>query len=330
MTPITEEPRGVSREEAGAGPEPAAAAHADAAARTDSPQDRTVRAPEWQHDIVRYFEVAGPDYAAWSPSFNMHFGYYERGMNPFRREPMLERTNRLVLEELRLPQDGAVSIGDFGCGLGATARYLAARLPHAAVTGFTIVPWQVHNGNRMSAEAAFDARVRLVEADFTRTPLAAASLDGAYALESGCYATGSDKADLLAEIARAVKPGGRVVVVDGFRKDSRRLWQPLAWIYRTACRSWALREMADIDAFTATLAAQGFVDVERREISWRVAPSFAHVPFLIVKFAVQRLLAGDLGWKLERWHNLMGPFFGALLGLARRRFGYYVVTGKRR
>ena len=294
------------------------------------PASDAARPPDWQDDIVRYFEVAGPDYAAWSPSFNMHFGYYERGQNPFRREPMLERMNRLVLEALQLPEDRAAAIGDFGCGLGATARYVAARRPRAAVTGFTIVPWQVHNGNRMSAEAALDRQVRLVEADFTRTPLTAASLDAAYALESGCYATGSDKADLLQELARTVKPGGRVVIVDGFRKDSRPLWQPLAWIYRTACRSWALREMADIEAFTATLAAQGFADIERRELSWRVAPSFAHVPFLIVKFAVQRLLAGDLGWKLERWHNLMGPFFGALLGLARRRFGYYVVTGTRR
>ena len=23
----------------------------------------------------RYYEEAGPDYAAWSPEFNMHFGY---------------------------------------------------------------------------------------------------------------------------------------------------------------------------------------------------------------------------------------------------------------
>ncbi len=311
MTPITEEPRSV---------EAAAVPAAEPPART----------PEWRDDIVRYFEVAGPDYAAWSPSFNMHFGYWERGMNPFRREPMLERTNRLVVDALGLPGEPAVAIGDFGCGLGATARFLAARLPRASVTGFTIVPWQVHNGNRMSDEATLGDRVRLVEADFTRTPLAPGSLDAAYALESGCYATGGDKADLLREMARTVKPGGRVVVVDGFRKDSRALWSPLAWIYRTACRSWALREMADIGAFTATMAAEGFDVLERREISWRVAPSFAHVPFLIVKFAMQRALAGDLGWKLERWHNLMGPFFGALLGLARRRFGYYVVTGKRR
>ena len=40
-------------------------------------------------DLHRYYEEAGMDYAAWSPAFNMHFGWWRRGMNPFRREPML-------------------------------------------------------------------------------------------------------------------------------------------------------------------------------------------------------------------------------------------------
>ena len=37
----------------------------------------------------RYYEEAGPDYAAWSPGFNMHFGFFRWGMNPFHREAML-------------------------------------------------------------------------------------------------------------------------------------------------------------------------------------------------------------------------------------------------
>jgi hypothetical protein len=30
----------------------------------------------------RYYEEAGPDYAAWSPYFNMHFGYFHWGHEP--------------------------------------------------------------------------------------------------------------------------------------------------------------------------------------------------------------------------------------------------------
>jgi len=35
--------------------------------------------------LAEYFSEAGPDYYAWSHAFNMHFGYFRWGMNPFRR-----------------------------------------------------------------------------------------------------------------------------------------------------------------------------------------------------------------------------------------------------
>jgi len=40
--------------------------------------------------LEQYYREAGPDYAAWSREFNMHFGYYRAGANPLRRETMLE------------------------------------------------------------------------------------------------------------------------------------------------------------------------------------------------------------------------------------------------
>ena len=281
-----------------------------------------------QQDIIRYFEVAGPDYAAWSPSYNMHFGLWARGMNPLRREPMLERMNQAVLDRLGHTADPVV-LADLGCGLGAAARYIAVRQPSATISGYTIVPWQVSEGNRLTAESGLDGRVTLALADYTRTPAADASFAGAYALESGCYATGADKADLIAEMARIVRPGGRVVIADGFRKRSGSLGPLFGPIYRGACRAWALREMAVIDQFVAALASHGFVDVTVEDISWRVAPSFAHIPFLSAKFAIQRVLAGDLVWKRERWQNLEGPFLGSLCGLNRRQFGYYLVSATR-
>src|ERR1700739_4514327 len=30
-------------------------------------------------NFQRYYEEAGPDYGAWSPSFNMHFGFFPLG-----------------------------------------------------------------------------------------------------------------------------------------------------------------------------------------------------------------------------------------------------------
>jgi hypothetical protein len=45
--------------------------------------------------IVDYYTRAGEDYAAWSRGLNMHFGYWRKGINPFRLESMLEAMNQL-------------------------------------------------------------------------------------------------------------------------------------------------------------------------------------------------------------------------------------------
>ena len=39
----------------------------------------------------RYYEEAGPDYAAWSPHFNMHFGFFRWGINPSAVKPCSSR-----------------------------------------------------------------------------------------------------------------------------------------------------------------------------------------------------------------------------------------------
>jgi MPBQ/MSBQ methyltransferase len=87
----------------------------------------------------RYYEEAGPDYAAWSPHFNMHFGFFRLGMNPFNREAMLEQMNSEVLDRLRLSGDHP-RVLDMGCGLGATLRSIARRIPFAHLHGITLVP----------------------------------------------------------------------------------------------------------------------------------------------------------------------------------------------
>jgi ubiquinone/menaquinone biosynthesis C-methylase UbiE len=280
-------------------------------------------------DVLRYFEVAGPDYAAWSPQFNMHFGYRVRGMSFLRREPMLEQMNAEVRSLLGCADDTSAQYADMGCGLGATARFIAKRSPHVRITGFTIVPWQVENGNRLSQEQGVGARVDLVISDYRATNAADASMDGAYAIESSCYAGGADKLDLLLEMSRIVKPGGRIVISDGFRKDSEPMGPLLRRIYRISCSSWAVPEMADIHRFKKALRRAGFHNVRAEEVSWHIAPSFAHVPFLCVKFVLQRWLKGEFKWPRERWQNLMGPLFGSLLGLRRARFGYFHVTAER-
>lgn len=67
--------------------------------------------------LIAYYEEAGPDFGQWSAGFNMHFGFYRFGMNPFRREPMLNELNQQVLTRSGLPAMASGLIVDLGCGV---------------------------------------------------------------------------------------------------------------------------------------------------------------------------------------------------------------------
>jgi len=60
----------------------------------------TLQSTTKHQKIIEYYEEAGLDYAAWSPQFNMHFGYWKWGMNPFNLEAMLNQMNQEVLNRL--------------------------------------------------------------------------------------------------------------------------------------------------------------------------------------------------------------------------------------
>lgn len=68
----------------------------------------------------------------------MHFGFFRWGLNPLRREPMLNEMNRQVLTRLRLEPAREDLLVDLGCGVGATVRYAAGMYPRKRIVGVTI------------------------------------------------------------------------------------------------------------------------------------------------------------------------------------------------
>ena len=273
-------------------------------------------------DVLEFYNATDADYGQWSDDFNMHFGYWARGLNPLRREPMLERMNREVVERLRLREE-APRVADLGCGTGATARSLARRHRGARVCAVTMVPAQIERGRRLSA--GMDG-IDFVLADYTATGLAAGSFDAAYAIESWCHASGPGKRAAVAEAARLLKPGGRLVIADCFVLRPQLPW----WIrgaYSRWCASWAIAEMAEIGALRKALEEAGFADIEFEDISWRVAPSIAHVPYVAGRFLITELARGKLSkW---RWRHVVASVLSIALGLCRSAFRYGLVTARK-
>jgi cyclopropane fatty-acyl-phospholipid synthase-like methyltransferase len=283
-----------------------------------------------QIGLEQYYREAGPDYAAWSREFNMHFGYYRAGINPLRRETMLEQMNAEVLARLQLEGIAEPRLLDLGCGLGATLRSFARRLPQAWLLGITRVPWQVEKARALNHAAGRSERVRVLEADYEQTILPSASYNGVYALESSCHAHGADKGALLAEAHRLLRPGGRFVVADGFLARNRFANGLQRRIYRKLCECWVIEQLAQLDQFTARLEDLGFTDITIERLQMRVAPSVAHIPWVTLKFLLTDVVFGKSRMTRARWNNVLAPVLLPLVSAPLGPMTYCMIAATKR
>jgi MPBQ/MSBQ methyltransferase len=288
-----------------------------------------VAAPDYDR-LIAYYENAGPDYAEWSSGYNMHFGYYRPGVNPLRRESMLDEMNRQVLQRLGLVPDRDHLVVDLGCGVGATLRTAASMYPHKQILGITVVPWQVETGNAWNRRLGLFPRARLQLGDYTSTGFVNASVDGAVAIESACHAEGPGKEPFVREAARILKPGSRLVAAAAFLKNPDRGLGPLSTrFHEILSRSFVLPQLGQIESFAAGLVRHGFGDVLVEDISWHVAPSVVYAPLVVSTYVLKKVLRRQ-SFGEHSINHLRGSLLCTLLGANRLKFGYYLVSATKR
>ncbi len=276
----------------------------------------------------RYYEEAGPDYAAWSPHFNMHFGFYRWGMNPFRRETMLEQMNQEIQRRLHPTAESPARVLDMGCGLGATLRSFACRLPDADLNGITLVPWQLEQGRQLNRTSQQGRRITLTLGNYEHTHYPSASFDAVYAIESSCYAHGASKSAFLQEAHRLLRPGGRIVVADGFLGPGK-LRGPQKSILSKLCQCWVIDTLGEVDQFTRELNRLGFSNIEVAPMQARVTPSVLHVPWVTLKFLLTTVLFGERKMTRARWNNIIAPVLLPFVGSPFGPMAYYIISATR-
>jgi MPBQ/MSBQ methyltransferase len=294
---------------------------------------QTLERMETETSFQRYYEEAGPDYAAWSPHFNMHFGFFRWGMNPFRREAMLEQMNLEILHHLHLTGQSAARVParilDMGCGLGATLRSFAHSLPEADLNGITLVAWQLEQGRQLNQSSPESRNITLTLGDYEHTTEPSRSFDAVYALESSCYAHGANKSAFLHEAYRLLRPGGRIVVADGFFGPGK-LRGPQKPLYRKLCECWVIDTFGEVDQFAHELECLGFSDIVVEKVQSRVAPSVLHVPFITLKFLLTDVLFGRRKMTRARWNNILAPILLPFVSFPIGPVAYYIVSATRR
>lgn len=100
---------------------------------------------------------------------------------------------------------------DIGSGIGGPSRHLASEFG-LRITGLDLSPLYCEIAAELGRRTGLSDRVDYEQGDATRLPFADASFDGTWTQHASMNI--EDKAALYREMARVVKPGGRVAIYD--------------------------------------------------------------------------------------------------------------------
>ena len=185
----------------------------------------------------------------------LHYGIWDRGTRTL-REALLN-TNRVLADKATVRQGERVL--DAGCGVGGSAFWLAAQRG-AQVTGITLSGRQLQAARETARARGLESLTEFHLKDYTQTGLADASFDLVWAIESVCHAP--SKPAFLREAWRLLRPGGRLVVADGFLDRNPRT-APETRRLRNFLRGLALQDLATPEGFARDCRISGFASVQQ-------------------------------------------------------------------
>jgi 27-O-demethylrifamycin SV methyltransferase len=211
--------------------------------------------------------------AAWSLLLGeeMHFGVFRNRSDDL---PTATRAlTDLMRDSARIEEENEVL--DVGCGIGAPACYLA-RTRGARVTGISIS----EVGIRASRDRAVNEGVAELASFEKRNGMSNGfddhSFDRVWVLESSHLMR--DKAHLIAECARVLRPDGRFALCDLMVRDEINPYflKPLGEAIKLLRKVFAYARMAPVDQYRLLAHANGLELEEPLDLTDSVQPTFAH------------------------------------------------------
>ncbi|MGY1495858.1 methyltransferase domain-containing protein [Streptomyces sp. QTS52] len=140
---------------------------------------------------------------------NVHFGFWHDDKDD---TPVQEATDRLTdIVADRLALSTGTEVLDIGCGTGRSTVRIAAR-HQANITAITVSPHELELAQAYAATGPHAGQATFRLADAMALPFPDGCFGAAYAIESLVHMP--DRAKAVAEIARTLRPGGRLVITD--------------------------------------------------------------------------------------------------------------------
>jgi ubiquinone/menaquinone biosynthesis C-methylase UbiE len=174
------------------------------------------------------------------------------------------------LVEREIEKVGAKKVLELASGMGFNLNYLGPRHPDVTFTGMDLTPLHVALARKQTGRRL--PNVSFCVGDYEELNFDDRGFDLVFAIECLCHAR--DLSVVLDEAFRVLRPGGRFVVTDGFRRPG---FDDLPHDLKLAAQlvelSMSVERFWQIDRFVAAARTAGFRVLEVCDVSQAVLPN---------------------------------------------------------
>jgi cyclopropane fatty-acyl-phospholipid synthase-like methyltransferase len=273
----------------------------------------------YRRRVQFYYTLLSPLFQIIWGTHNTHSGYFATGNEswPLAQHLLTYETGRAL--GLR-PSD---HVADIGCGVGGPAVTTAVNFG-CKVTGVNITRAHLRRAAANVRCLGLEQQVNFRYGDAFALPFPDAHFDHVYSIESVSHWSG-DKTPAIQQLARVLKPGGRVVIVDAYVEKEQELLNHPDFNFFTATWGVGPHEWIRPGHVPRAFAAAGLRLIEERDWYDKVRPTAKkHIEYTVSRRNLVVDLYGQQGYDLTL--KSLGAFRDIV---ERNLLGYAVWVGEK-